>query len=312
MSSPAPSFTFAEEVPPKLDLVLRCGCEFLYESQGDTPIFLTLKLRQRPGQFIFAEKLTFEPLHTVREYEDAHGNIIHCHLLRAGVNLVRYDSLVRVSSVPENFGTFSPPARVENLPVELMRYTLPSRYGDSDLLYHFANDHFASAQPGVGQVQAICDWVHGNIEYRQFSGSPVTTAHDILKQGFGVCRDFAHLAMTLCRCFNLPARYVTGYLPDIGVPDAGTPNDFHAYFEVWLGDKWHVFDARFNERRIGRVHIAQGTDAVDGAFATVFGSVQWRRFEVWGYQIRPEHASLERPMNLADRICGSPQVIIPA
>jgi transglutaminase-like putative cysteine protease len=312
LSAPAPSFTFAEEIPSRLDLILRCGCEFIYESQGNAPIFLTLKIRQRPGQFVFAEQVTYEPLNTVREYEDAHGNVIHCHQLGPGVNRVRYDSLVRVSSVPENAGPFSPPMRVEYLPVELLRYTLPSRYGDSDRLYQFANDHFSSFAPGAEQVQGICDWVHQNIEYRQFSGSPVTTAHDILQQGFGVCRDFAHLALALCRCFNLPARYVTGYLPEIGVLDPGTPNDFHAYFEVWLGDKWHVFDARFNQRRIGRVHIAQGTDAVDGAFATVFGSVQWRRFDVWGYQIRPAHASLERPVDLADRICGTPQIIIPA
>lgn len=312
MSAPAPSFTFAEEVPHQLDLILRCGCEFIYESHGPAPIFLTLKLRQRPGQFVYAEQLTFQPLHAVREYEDAHGNIIHCHRLRAGVNRVRYDSLVRVSSEPERAGIIGPPARVEDLPVELLRYTLPSRYCDSDRLYEFANEHFSSFATGVEQVQAICDWVHHNIEYRQFSGSPVTTANDILQQGFGVCRDFAHLTLALCRCFNLPTRYVTGYLPEIGVTDPGTPNDFHAYFEVWLGGQWHVFDARFNTRRIGRVHIAQGTDAVDGAFATVFGAVQWRRFEVWGYQVRPEHASLERAVDLADRICGTPQIIIPA
>lgn len=312
MSAPAPSFTFAEEVPPQLDLILRCGCEFIYESQGDAPIFLTLKLRQRPGQFVFAEQLKFDPLHAVREYEDSHGNIIHCHQLGAGVNHVRYDSLVRVSSQPENASPIGAPLRVEELPVELLRYILPSRYCDSDRLYAFAYEHFSRFSPGVEQVQAICDWVHDNIEYRQCSGSPLTTANDILQQGFGVCRDFAHLALALCRCLNLPARYVTGYLPEIGALDPGTPNDFHAYFEVWLGNQWHVFDARFNARRIGRVHIAQGTDAVDGAFATVFGAVQWRRFEVWGYQIRPEHASLERPVNLADRICGTTEVIIPA
>jgi transglutaminase-like putative cysteine protease len=312
MSSPAPSFTFAEETPKRMDLILRCGCEFIYESAGPSPIFLTLKLRQRPGQFIYAEQLNFDPVHTVREYEDAHGNIIHCHQLGAGVNRVRYDSLVRVSSEPENAGTFAAPVRVEYLPVELLRYTLPSRYCDSDLLFQFANDHFSKLPPGVDQVQGICDWVHQNIEYRQFSGSPVTTAHDTLRQGYGVCRDFAHLGVALCRCLNLPARYVTGYLPDIGVVDPGTPNDFHAYFQVWLGDQWHVFDARFNQRRIGRVHIAQGNDAVDGAFATVFGAVQWQRFDVWAYQIRPEHANLERPVDLADRLCGTTQVIISA
>src|SRR5262249_47179244 len=150
-----PSFTFAEEVPEKLDLVLRCGCEFIYESAGASPIYLTLKLRQRPGQFIYAERVTFDPFPTVREYDDAQGNIIHLHQLEARVNRICYDSRVRVTSEPENFSAFAAPMRVENLPVELLRYTLPSRYCDSDRLYQFVNERFAKLSPGAEQVQAI-------------------------------------------------------------------------------------------------------------------------------------------------------------
>ncbi len=242
------------------------------------------------------------------DYQDAHGNTIRSHRLASGRNTVRYDAVIRVPAAPESGPEGRDAARVEDLPVELLRYTLPSRYCDSDRLVAFANDKFSQSATGGERVQAICDWLHTNLEYRTGSGSPLTAASEFLNQGYGVCRDFAHAVVALCRCFNIPARYVTGYLPEIGVFDPGVPNDFHAYAEVWLGGGWVTVDARFNRRRIGRVHIAQGADAVDGAFATVFGAVQWHYFEVWGYQVPAGLASLDRPRNLADRICGTTTV----
>jgi transglutaminase-like putative cysteine protease len=163
-------------------------------------------------------------------------------------------------------------------------------------------------------VQAICDWVHTNIEYRQFSGSPVTAASDIVAQRFGVCRDFAHTAIALCRTFNIPSRYVSGYVSDIAFQDSGTPMDFHAYFEVYLGGRWYTFDARFNQQRVGRIKIAHGLDAVDGAFSTIYGAAQWQRFDVWSYQIDPKggNASLDVPVDLTKRLCGTPLLVIPA
>ncbi len=305
---PTSSITFAGELPGELDLIVRCGCEFEIQSSAENPIFLALKLRHRAGQYVMAERTHFEPARVIREYEDAHGNIIHCHQLAPGFNRIRYDSLVRVSALPENFSGCETHGPIESMPVEVLRYVMPSRYCDSDKLFEFAAALFGSVPPGAERVQAICDWVNQNIEYRPGSGSSTISASDVISRGFGVCRDFAHVAITLCRCLNIPTRYVTGYVPDIGVFDPGTSMDFHAYFEAWLGSRWHVFDARFNESRIGRVQIAHGFDAVDGAFATVFGASEWRKFEVWSYQIDQMHASLERPVNLADRLCGTPLI----
>ena len=202
---------------------------------------------------------------------------------------------------------------IELLPDSVLRYTLPSRYCDSDKLLDFAFEHFGQILHGAERVQAICDWVHQNIEYRQFSGSPNTSASDIVAQRYGVCRDFAHTAIALCRTFNLPARYVSGYVSDIAFLDSGTPMDFHAYFEVYLSSGWHVFDARFNVPRIGRIKIAHGLDAVDGAFSTIYGAASWERFDVWSYQIDPAggNASLDAPVDLSKRLCGTPKLIIP-
>ncbi len=155
----------------------------------------------------------------------------------------------------------------------MLRYTLPSRYCDSDKLLNFAWDHFGRINNGLEKVQAICDWIHKNFEYRYFSGSPELSAADALARGYGVCRDFAHIGVALCRAFNLPARYVTGHLPDIGCADTGM--DFHAYMEVYLGQDWFTFDPRFNVPRIGRVKIAQGLDAVDGASPRFMARPGW-------------------------------------
>jgi transglutaminase-like putative cysteine protease len=300
------------EAPP-LQLLLRCGCQITYRAQDPAPIFLTLKPRQGLNQYIAAEDFSIEPLQGALEYEDSHGNIIHRFKLQPGVNTIRYDSLVWTPSLPENAEPMGPVVPIEQLPDALVRYTLPSRYCDSDKLLDFAFQNFGQVPNGAERVQAICDWVHTNIEYRTCSGSPHTAASDIIAQRYGVCRDFAHTALTLCRTFNIPSRYVSGYVPDIGVTDPGTPMDFHAYFEVYLGGRWHVFDARFNKRRIGRVKIAHGLDAVDVAFSTIYGAAGWERFEVWSYQIDPagDNASLDAPVDLSKRLCGTPLVLTP-
>jgi transglutaminase-like putative cysteine protease len=160
---------------------------------------------------------------------DTHGNIVHRFVLPAGRTTVRHDALVAVPSVREDFMAIDEPVPIDDLPPDLLRYTLPSRYCDSDRLMNFAFEKFGNVPHGLRRVQAICDWVHKNIEYRFGSGSPHTAASEIIAQGFGVCRDFAHCAVALSRCFNLPTRYVTGYVPDVACVDPGTPMDFHAY-----------------------------------------------------------------------------------
>jgi transglutaminase-like putative cysteine protease len=188
---------------------------------------------------------------------------------------------------------------------ELLRYTLPSRYCDSDRLMDFAYQQFGQVPNGLPRVQAICDWVHTHIEYRWGSGSPHVTAGQTLDAGYGICRDFAHLAIALCRCCNLPARYVTGHLPDVAAQDAGGAMDFHAYMQVHAGGRWNTFDARFNKPRIGRIHIACGFDAVECAFSTLYGAASLAWFNVWNYQVDRTEVKLGDPVDLAKRLDGT-------
>jgi transglutaminase-like putative cysteine protease len=154
--------------------------------------------------------------------------------------------------------------------------------------------------------------VHRNIEYRWGSGSPHISASETLAQGFGICRDFAHLALALCRCFNIPARYVTGHLPDVGCWDPGIPMDFHAYFQAYVGQRWNSYDARFNVPRIGRIHVACGFDAVECAFSTLYGAAQLAWFEVWNYQVDPADVNLGDPVDLTKRLDGTPELRFPS
>jgi transglutaminase-like putative cysteine protease len=207
--------------------------------------------------------------------------------------------------LPDSRDTSGETLPVEQLPSELLRYTLPSRYCDSDKLMDFAWAQFGQIPHGLLRVQAICDWVHDNIEYRFASGRPDLSASEVIGRRYGVCRDFAHAAIALCRAFNLPARYVTGHLPDIGYVDPGTPMDFHAYCEIYLGKKWFTFDPRYNIPRIGRIKVAHGADAVDGAFTTIYGQATLSHFEVWAYQVNPSQVSVGTPIDLSIRLDGS-------
>ena len=296
---------------PPLDITIRAGLEFVYTASAPTPIQLLIKPRLDRWQHIEKEQLSFEPHVAMEEHEDVHGNLVHRFVLNAGETRIRHDAFVAVPSVLEDFGAIDEPIPVEELPLPLLRYTLPSRYCDSDKLLNFAFEKFGNVPHGLQRVQAICDWVHHNIEYRFGSGSPFTAASEIIAQGFGVCRDFAHTAIALCRTFNLPARYVTGYVPDVGFLDPGSPMDFHAYFQVYVGGKWQTFDARFNVPRIGRIKIACGLDAVDGAFSTLYGAATLSFFNVWAYQVDPAEVDLGDPIDMSKRLCGTPELRFP-
>ncbi len=293
---------------PELDISVRLGCEITFEAYQYTPAFMILRPRRSPLQRIQSESLTLEPHLQAFEETDSHGNIVDRLVLKPGLNTIRHDAIVDVSSLKEFLPLTQPPEPVHQLPVSVLRYTLPSRYCDSDKLMDFTAQHFGHYPPGGPTVQAICDWIHNNIEYRYGSGCPDISASEIVARGYGVCRDFAHTAIALCRTFNIPTRYVTGHLPDIGFQDPGTAMDFHAYMEVYLGGQWHTFDARFNTPRIGRVKIAGGMDAVDGAFSTIYGSAPLRSFQVWAYQIDPAKVSLRDPVDLSQRLDGTPLI----
>ena len=217
------------------------------------------------------------------EYIDSFGN--HCGRVNvpAGVASVRFtnSALIRDSG---QLDEYAPDARQRDpteLPFSTLQYLLPSRYCevDSELLT-FAWNTFGQTPPGWQRVQAICEFVHQHIRFDYQSARATRTAVDGFRERVGVCRDFTHLAVTLCRCMNIPARYTTGYLGDIGVPPVPSPMDFSAWFEVFLGDRWYTFDARHNQRRIGRIVMARGRDAGDVPITMAFGANSLWRFEV--------------------------------
>ena len=291
-----------------LNIVVRVGCHLAYDTTVQTPVLLVVKPRLEGRVLVLQERLSFGIGVPSYEFQDSHGNITYRSVFMPGRNEIRHDALVAVSSLPDDRMVQGPILPVGDLPFELLRYTLPSRYCDSDKLMNFAWNQFGQVPHGIQRVQAICDWVHNNIEYRTMSGRPDLSASEVIGRRYGVCRDFAHAAIALCRTFNLPARYVTGHLPDIGCFDPGTPMDFHAYFEVYLGREWMTFDARFNVPRIGRVKVAHGADAVDGAFTTIYGEAILTHFQVWAYQVDPQNVAVGDPVDLSKRLDGTPMV----
>lgn len=293
---------------PLLDLTVRVGCHLVYETNEPVPILLLVRPRSTETQQVLQEKLTFRSEVQSHAFSDVHGNLTHRWVLQPGQTIIHHDALVAVSSTPDDAGREQDSLPIEQIPPAVLRYTLPSRYCDSDKVLPFAAQQFGNIPTALDRVIAICNWTHWNIKYVTGSGRPDISASEIMARGYGVCRDFAHVAITLCRALNIPARYVTGHLPDIGVFDPGTPMDFHAYFEAYLGQKWCIFDARFNVPRIGRVKIAHGFDAVDGAFATTYGNGTLTSFEVWSYQVHPAQVSLDDPIDLSKRLDGTPQI----
>jgi transglutaminase-like putative cysteine protease len=291
-----------------LNITVRVGCSLAYETTVPTPALFVLRPRLEGRVLVLQEKLSFGIGRPSYEFQDTHGNITYRSTLMPGRNEVRHDAIVAVSSLPDDRQIQGPIVPIGQLPYELLRYTLPSRYCDSDKLLNFAWQQFGQIEHGLPRVQAICDWVHNNIEYRFASGRSDLSASEVLQRRYGVCRDFAHTAIALCRAFNLPARYVTGHLPDIGYQDPGTAMDFHAYCEVYLGQEWLTFDPRYNIPRIGRVKLAHGKDAVDGAFATIYGEANLTWFEVWAYQVNSLQVSVGDPIDLSKRLDGTAMV----
>jgi len=287
-----------------LNITVRIGCRLVYETAHPTPVLLVVKPWRDARVLVQQETLTFGIAVPTYEFQDTHGNLKYRGKFMPGKNEIRHDAIVAISSLPDSRPVLAQLPLVDQIPHELLRYTLPSRYCDSDKLMDFAWKQFGSVPHGLPRVQAICNWVHHNIEYRYLSGRADLSASEVIARRYGVCRDFAHVAIALCRAFNLPARYVSGHLPDIGYVDPGTPMDFHAYCEVYLGQEWVTFDARFNVPRIGRIKVAHGSDAVDVAFATIYGAATLAHFEVWAYQVNPQQVSVGDPIDLSKRLDG--------
>lgn len=289
-------------------VVIRVGCDMTLVCPTNTVALLTVKPLPDPHRPVIEELLEFDEFIEPQMFNDYFGNIVHRVNLRQGANRIRHDALIEVPLLSDRADSVGDHTPLEAIPPQLLRYTLPSRYCESDKLLGLAAREFGHIIDPGRRAAAICDWVHENIEYRYGSGRPDISAFEIIERGFGVCRDFAHCAVALCRSMNLPARYVTGHLPDIGYLDPGTPMDFHAYAEVYIGGKWHTFDARYNVPRVGRVKIAHGLDATDCAFTTTYGPAELSNFEVWAYQIDPDEVALGDPIDLSKRLDGTPEI----
>lgn len=265
-------------------LRVRVGCDFVYESAYPAPLLTIVRPKELYNHRLLDEHRSVTAGVAIDEYVDGFGNVVWRMVAPVGTLHLRYDALVEVPALPDPVVPGLPKTPIEQLPPDVIVYTLPSRHCQSDLFIDDAWRMFGAVEGGWKQVQAVCDWIHANIEYAKGSTSNTSSTH-VYEERRGVCRDFAHIAVTFCRALNFPARYVCGYLPEIAVEPDPTPMDFHAWFEVWLDGAWRTFDARHNRRRIGRTLIATGRDAVDVALATIYGSAQLKQMQVWSDQV---------------------------
>jgi len=260
------------------------GCRIVYESTFPTPMMLVVRPPQEYNHRLIEEQQTINPDIPLKEYIDSFGNLIWRLVAPLGALEITYAAIAEVPPTPDPTLPALLRTPVEDLPDDVLMYTLPSRHCPSDLFINDAWQLFGHIDGGWAQVQAVCDWLHSNVTYGTGSTSS-TTGWDAYQLRRGVCRDFAHLGVSFCRALNYPARYVCGYLPDINVPFDPAPMDFHAWFEVYMDGEWHTFDARHNRPRTGRVLIARGRDAVDVALATVYGIAQMMTIQVWADQV---------------------------
>ena len=260
---------------------IRAGYHIAFECYQNTPITLMLSVHpDRQSDLLSEHRITFSPTVASRDYVDTFGNI--CTRLVAPAGLLEISNLFTIadSGEPDEVLPHAQQRDVDELPDDVMVYLLGSRYCDTEKLSKLAWYQFGGILGGWQRVQAICDYVHQQIEFGYHHARGDRTASEGHMERRGVCRDFAHLAVTLCRCMNIPARYCTGYLGDIGVPKDPAPMDFSAWFEAYLDGRWYSFDARHNHPRIGRIVMARGRDAADVAISTTFGSTRLARFEV--------------------------------
>jgi transglutaminase-like putative cysteine protease len=260
---------------------IRAGYDIAFQCFQETPMVLMLSIEPaRVGDLLSEHKIKFSPDVASRDYVDMFGNTCTRLVAPPGLIEIRNEFLIADSGLPDAVAPDARQLEVSELPDDMLIYLLGSRYCDTEKLSDLAWSLFGAVTAGWSRVQAICDYAHERISFGYHHARPDRTAWEGHEERIGVCRDFAHLAVTLCRCMNIPARYCTGYLGDIGVPPDPAPMDFSAWFEVYLDGRWFTLDARHNHPRIGRIVMARGRDAADVAISTSFGTVQLAKFSV--------------------------------
>lgn len=262
-------------------MLIRLGYDIQFQVPLEVPMVALLNVHpSREPDLREPDELRIEPAAPIEKYLDSFGNRCCRFVAPSGAIRLTNSTLIEDSGAPDARDPGARERRVEELPAETLRFLLASRYCEVDLMTNIATELFGHIAPGWGRVEAICEWVHNKVTFGYGFARSTKTALDVYTERVGVCRDFQHLAITFCRALNIPARYTTGYLGDIGVPQAPSPMDFSAWFEVYLEDRWWAFDARHNQARIGRILMATGRDAADVAITTSFGSTKLTRFEV--------------------------------
>ena len=273
---------------------ISAGCQISYECPQPTPMLLMVSPHpSRAPDLIGHHHVAFSPSMESREYNDRFGNICTRIIAPPGPLTISTRLLAEDSGERDPVVPAARQHSVEDLPDDLLIYLLGSRYCDTDNLSETAWSLFGQGPTGWARVQAICDYVHDHIAFDYEHASATRMASEAFSERRGVCRDYAHLAVALCRCMNIPARYCSGFLGDISIPPPYGPMDFAAWFEVYLDDRWHTFDARNNTPRIGRILMARGCDATDVAIVTTFGLCTLTGFSVFTDEVPEQPGSRE-------------------
>ncbi len=266
---------------------IRVGYKLVYDCPQSTPMILMLNIHfTRVSDIVIPDHLITRPSLPITAFRDGFGNWCSRIVAPPGLTQISTDAVVNDAGVPDACVPAAQQHPVQSLPEETLVFLLGSRYCETDLLSETAWSLFGNAPTGWGRVQSICDFVHRHITFGYEHARATKTALQVYHERRGVCRDFTHLAIAFCRCLNIPARYCTGYLSDIGLPPPYAPMDFAAWFEVYLGGAWHTFDVRNNAPRTGRILIGRGRDAADVAISNTFGPNTLKSFEVWTDEVR--------------------------
>lgn len=267
---------------------LSVGYELIYECPRPTPMMLMLSIhRTRASDLVVPDRLTTQPAIPIAVYRDSFDNLCTRIVAPQGQITITSTAVVNDTGEPDVIDTNAQQHAVAELPEDTLVFLLGSRYCETQKLSQIAWNEFGHTPMGWQRVQAICDFVHSHVTFGYEYASATRTAWETFNERRGVCRDFAHLAIGLCRCMNIPARYCTGYLGDIGIPPNPDPMDFAAWFEAYLGGRWYTFDPRNHVPRIGRVLMARGRDATDVAISTTFGPSLLVGFKVWTDELLP-------------------------